>query len=87
MGGHSPPKILLPKISPLSESPTQTIESSPCCKTGSSSAPQMKMSGSAPVSQYCKSNLKVSFNYDKSNLVLTHHPAATANAEMLLFSS
>ena len=33
----------------LSESPTQTIDSSPCCKTGPSSAPpQMKMSGSAP---------------------------------------
>ena len=33
----------------LSESPTQTIDSSPCCKTGPSSGPpQMKMSGSAP---------------------------------------
>jgi len=39
------------------------------------------------VNQYCTINLKVSFNYDKSNLVLIHHPAATANAEMLLFSS
>ena len=33
----------------LSESPTQTIDSSPCCKTGPSNAPpQMIMSGSAP---------------------------------------
>ena len=33
----------------FSESPTQTIDSSPCCKTGPSSAPpQMKMSGSTP---------------------------------------
>ena len=40
----APPKI----FRSLSESPTQTIDSSPCCKTGPSSGPQMKMSGSAP---------------------------------------
>ena len=33
---------------PLHWSPTQTIDSSPCCKTGPSSDPQMKMSVSAP---------------------------------------
>ena len=41
-GGYCPPKILpgLPKFfRSLSESPTQTIDSSPCCKTGSSSGP------------------------------------------------
>jgi len=41
-GFHCPPKILpgLPKFfRSLSESPTQTIDSSPCCKTGHSSAP------------------------------------------------
>jgi len=55
-GGHFPPMFwLTPKCPPkyfrsLSESPTQTIDSSPCCKTGPSSGPpQMKMSGSAAV--------------------------------------
>jgi len=40
-GGPLPPKILpgTPKIRALSESPTQTIDSSPCCKTGPSSGP------------------------------------------------
>ena len=33
-----PPKCP-PKIRSLSESPTQTIDSSPCCKTGPSSGP------------------------------------------------
>ena len=38
--GHCPPKICLaPKIRSLSESPIQTIDSSPCCKTGPSSGP------------------------------------------------
>ena len=59
-GGHYPPKFCLaPPVTPkifrvtschwsrsLAESPTQTIDSSPCCKTGPSSGPQMKMSGS-----------------------------------------
>jgi len=45
-GGHCPPKFCLapPVASPnvfrsLSESPTQTIDSSPCGKTGPSSGP------------------------------------------------
>jgi len=45
-GGELTPKVLLgppvtpPKFfRPLSESPTQTIDSSPCCKTGPSSGP------------------------------------------------
>ena len=43
-GATAPPKFFRSS----SESPTQTIDSSPCCKTGPSSGPQMKMSGSAP---------------------------------------
>ena len=45
-GGQLPPKILPgPPVAPSrffrssSESPTQTIDSSPCCKTGPSSGP------------------------------------------------
>ena len=45
-GGYYPPKFCLsPPVAPpkffrsLSESPTQTIDSSPCCKTGPSSGP------------------------------------------------
>ena len=45
-GGTAPPKFCLaPPVAPpkifrsLSESPTQTIDSSPCCKTGPSSGP------------------------------------------------
>jgi len=55
-GGHCPPKILPgPPSGPpkffrsLSESPTQTIDSSLAAKLAPPVAPQIKMSGSAPV--------------------------------------
>jgi len=42
-GGHCPPPKILPGPPKIfqssSESPTQTIDSSPCCKTGPSSGP------------------------------------------------
>ena len=41
-GGHCPPNFAWPPqkfFTSFSESPTQTIDSSPCCKTGPSSGP------------------------------------------------